>query len=207
MTVITVEAGVLDANLSNQSPFDSADELRLVERLRAQDQTALDTLYERYSKVVYAIALRIIGQAADAEDVVVDSFWQVWQQAASYDASRGQLRTWIVTIARSRALDRLRALRRSPLADAEEVDVAGREIVADDDPEQAAWLAQQSSIVRTALASLPREQREALELAYYHGLSQSEVAERLGEPLGTIKTRIRLGMMKLREQLQVLQGH
>jgi RNA polymerase sigma-70 factor (ECF subfamily) len=198
---------VLDANLSNQSPFDSADELRLVERLRAQDQTALDTLYERYSKVVYAIALRIIGQAADAEDVVVDSFWQVWQQAASYDASRGQLRTWIVTIARSRALDRLRALRRSPLADAEEVDVAGREVVADDDPEQAAWLAQQSSIVRTALASLPREQREALELAYYHGLSQSEVAERLGEPLGTIKTRIRLGMMKLREQLQVLQGH
>jgi RNA polymerase sigma-70 factor (ECF subfamily) len=198
---------VLDANLSNQSPFDAADELRLVERLRAQDQTALDMLYERYSKVVYAIALRIIGQTAEAEDVVVDSFWQVWQQAASYDASRGQLRTWIVTIARSRALDRLRALRRSPLADAEEVDVAGREIAADDDPEQAAWLSQQSAIVRTALASLPREQREALELAYYHGLSQSEVAERLGEPLGTIKTRIRLGMMKLREQLQVLQGH
>ena len=196
-----------EANLSNQAPFDLADELQLVERLRAQDQTALNTLYERYSKVVYAIALRIIGQAADAEDVVVDSFWQVWQQAASYDASRGQLRTWIVTIARSRALDRLRVLRRSPLADAEEVDVAGREMAGADDPEQTAWLSQQSSIVRTALASLPREQRQALELAYYHGLSQSEVAERLGEPLGTIKTRIRLGMMKLREQLQVLQGH
>jgi RNA polymerase sigma-70 factor (ECF subfamily) len=198
---------VQEANLSNQAPFDAADELQLVERLRAQDQTALDTLYERYSKIVYAIALRIIGQAADAEDVVVDSFWQVWQQAAAYDASRGQLRTWIVTIARSRALDRLRVLRRSPLADAEEVDVAGREVAADDDPEQSAWLSQQSSIVRAALASLPREQRQALELAYYHGLSQSEVAERLGEPLGTIKTRIRLGMMKLREQLQVLQGH
>lgn len=195
-----------EANLSNESPFDPVDELRLVERLRARDQMALDTLYERYSKVVYAIALRIIGQPADAEDVVVDSFWQVWQQAESYDPTRGQLRAWIVTIARSRALDRLRVLRRSPLAEAEEVNVAGREIVANDDPEQSAWLSQQSSIVRGALAALPHEQRQALELAYYHGLSQSEVAERLGEPLGTIKTRMRLGMMKLREQLQVLQG-
>lgn len=196
-----------DANLSNPSPFDSSDELALVERLRARDQAALDTLYERYSGVVHAVALRIIGQPADAEDVVVDSFWQVWQQAASYDASRGQLRTWIVTIARSRALDRLRVLRRSPLAEAEEVNVAGREVVGGDDPEQAAWLSQRSAIVRAAMAGLPREQRQALELAYYHGLSQSEVAERLGEPLGTIKTRIRLGMMKLREQLQSLQGH
>ena len=196
-----------DANLSNQSPFDPSDELQLVERLRARDQAALNTLYERYSGVVHAVALRIIGQPADAEDVVVDSFWQVWQQATSYDATRGQLRTWIVTIARSRALDRLRVLRRSPLAEAEEVNVAGREVVADDNPEQAAWLSQKSAIVRAAMAGLPREQRQALELAYYHGLSQSEVAERLGEPLGTIKTRIRLGMMKLREQLQSLQGH
>ena len=207
MTVITIEAGVLDATLSNQAPFDQSDELALVERLRARDQSALDTLYERYSKVVYAIALRVVGQPADAEDVVVDSFWQVWQQAANYDVSRGQLRTWIVTIARSRALDRLRVLRRSPLAEAEEVDMLGREVVADDDPEQAAWLSQKSYIVRSAMAALPREQRQALELAYYHGFSQSEVAQRLGEPLGTIKTRIRLGMMKLREQLQVLQGH
>lgn len=198
---------MLDANPSNQVPFDQADELALVERLRRQDQSALDALYERYSKVVYAIALRIVGQTADAEDVVVDCFWQVWQQAANYDVSRGQLRTWIVTIARSRALDRLRVLRRSPLAEAEEVETAGREVVADDDPEQSAWLAQKSSLVRAALAALPREQRQALELAYYYGLSQSEVAERLGEPLGTVKTRIRLGMMKLREQLQGLQGH
>lgn len=198
---------MLDTNPSNQAPFDPTDELQLVERLRAQDQTALDALYERYSRVVYAIALRIVGQATEAEDVVVDSFWQVWQQAATYDASRGQLRAWIVTIARSRALDRLRVLRRSPLADAEEVAVAGREAIADDDPEQAAWLSQKSAIVRTAMASLPREQRQALELAYYHGMSQSEIAERLGEPLGTIKTRVRLGMIKLREQLQALQGH
>ena len=196
-----------DANLSNQSPFDLSDEFKLVERLRARDQAALDTLYERYSSIVYAIALRIIGQPADAEDVVVDSFWQVWQQAENYDVSRGQLRSWIVTIARSRALDRLRMLRRSPLADAEEVNVAGREMMTDDNPEQAAWLSQKSALVRAAMASLPREQRQALELAYYQGFSQSEVAERLGEPLGTIKTRIRLGMMKLREQLQSLRGH
>lgn len=196
-----------NANQSNQSPFDPVDEQLLVKRLRARDQAALDELYERYSKVVYAIALRIVGQVSDAEDVVVDSFWQVWQQSENYDEARGQLRTWIVTIARSRALDRLRVIRRSPLSEAEEVDVAGREIATDDDPEQTAWLSQKSAIVRNAMAALPREQRQALELAYYFGLSQSEVAERLGEPLGTIKTRIRLGMMKLREQLQILQGH
>ena len=99
-----------DANLSNHPTFDPSDEVQLVERLRARDQAALDTLYERYSSIVHAVALRIIGQPADAEDVVVDSFWQVWQQAENYDASRGQLRTWIVTIARSRALDRWRTL-------------------------------------------------------------------------------------------------
>jgi RNA polymerase sigma-70 factor, ECF subfamily len=187
--------------------FDSADEIQLVERLRAGDQTALNIVYDRYSGVVYALALRIIGQTAEAEDVVVDSFWQVWQQAANYDAARGQLRTWIVTIARSRALDRLRALRRAPTVSAEENFDIGAEASTEDDPEQQTWLAEQSVIVRQALATLPREQREALALAYYCGLSQSEVAEHLGEPLGTIKTRIRLGMIKLREQLYSLRAH
>ena len=188
-----------------QPLFDPTGDQELIVRLRAQDQSALNLLYERYSGVVYALALRIIGQSADAEDIVVDSFWQVWQQAANYDVSRGQLRGWIVTIARSRALDRLRVIRRAPTVDSEEADNARRILASDDNPEQETWEAEQSSIVRAALAALPKEQREALELAYYQGLSQAEVAARLGEPLGTIKTRIRLGMMKLREQLSHLQ--
>lgn len=188
-----------------QPSFDPTGDQELIVRLRAQDQSALNLLYERYSGVVYALALRIIGQSADAEDIVVDSFWQVWQQAANYDVSRGQLRSWIVTIARSRALDRLRVIRRTPTVDSEEADNARRVLASDDNPEQETWQAEQSAIVSAALAALPKEQREALELAYYQGLSQSEVAARLGEPLGTIKTRIRLGMMKLREQLSHLQ--
>ena len=188
-----------------QPSFDPTGDQELIVRLRAQDQSALNVLYDRYSGVVYALALRIIGQSADAEDIVVDSFWQVWQQAANYDVSRGQLRGWIVTIARSRALDRLRVIRRAPTVDSEEADNARRILASDDNPEQETWEAEQSAIVGAALAALPKEQREALELAYYQGLSQSEVAARLGEPLGTIKTRIRLGMMKLREQLSHLQ--
>lgn len=195
-----------DAIISNQSPFDSSDEIQLVARLRARDQAALNALYERYSNVVYAIAVRILGPAADAEDVVVDCFWQVWQQADNYDTSRGQLRTWIVTIARSRALDRLRAVRRAPVVSVDDEATFVAAAQAADNPEQEALLGQQAALVRQALGALPREQREALALAYYRGLSQSEIAAQLGEPLGTIKTRIRLGMMKLREQLQVLQA-
>lgn len=197
-----------DANTSKQSPFDTPDDERhLVERLRARDQVAMRVIYERYSNVVYAIAIRIMGQTAEAEDVVIDSFWQVWQQAESYDTSRGQLRTWIVTIARSRALDRLRALRRAPTVSVDDEAIFVAEAKSADNPEQEAWVGEQAALVRQALATLPREQREALAFAYYRGLSQTEIAEQLGEPLGTIKTRIRLGMMKLREQLQALQAH
>ncbi len=192
---------------TNLSPFDPTDERQLIERLRAHDQVAMNTIYARYSNVVYAVAVRIIGQTAEAEDIVVDSFWQVWQQAGSYDASRGQLRTWIVTIARSRALDRLRAIRRTPTVSSDDDLISLPDARATDNPEQDALVAEQSALIYQALATLPREQREALALAYYRGLSQSEIAEQLGEPLGTIKTRIRLGMMKLREQLQALQGH
>ena len=173
---------------------------------RARDQVAMNTLYERYSNVVYAVAVRIIGQTADAEDVVVDSFWQVWQQAGSYDASRGQLRAWIVTIARSRALDRLRALRRTPTVSSDDDLINLPDARATDNPEQDALGAEQSALIHQALATLPREQREALALAYYRGLSQAEIAEQLGQPLGTIKTRIRLGMMKLRDALTPLLG-
>jgi RNA polymerase sigma-70 factor (ECF subfamily) len=192
---------VKDARSPSNLQLGPGDEQALMARLLARDQTALGALYDRYARVVYALALRITGSTAEAEDVVVDSFWQVWQQADRYDASRGQLGAWIFTIARSRALDRLRAMRRAPLARPDEQADAARRAAASDNPEENLWLTEQSALVRAALAELTPAQRAAIELAYYHGLSHAEIAERLGEPLGTVKTRIRLGLMKMRESL------
>jgi RNA polymerase sigma-70 factor (ECF subfamily) len=160
-------------------------------------------LYDRYAGVVYALAYRVTGSTLEAEDVVVDTFWQIWQQADRYDRTRGQLGGWIFTIARSRALDRLRSMRRSPLAepDARAEAEAAQRAADSDSPEQNLWIAEQSALVRAALAELTPVQRQAIELAYYHGLSHMEISERLGEPLGTIKTRIRLGLIKMREHL------
>jgi RNA polymerase sigma-70 factor (ECF subfamily) len=174
-----------------------------VQRLLARDQTALGALYDRYAGIVYALALRITGSTAEAEEVVVDTFWQVWQQADRYDRARGQLGAWIFTIARSRALDRLRARRRSPLTESDEQAeaAAAQRASAADNPERDLWRAEQSAIVRAALAELTAAQREVIELAYYHGLSHAEIAARLGEPLGTVKTRIRLGLAKMREKM------
>lgn len=182
---------------------DAPDERELVEKLISRDQAALSSLYDRYGRVVYAVALKIMGNPSEAEDVVIDTFWQIWQQAARFDLARGSFGAWLFTIARSRALDRLRALRHSPLAAADEPHDAAlaREAGAADNPEQDLWLAERSALVRAALGELSPAQREAIELAYYRGLSHSEIASRLGEPLGTVKTRIRLGLAKLREKI------
>ncbi|HEY8309621.1 MAG TPA: sigma-70 family RNA polymerase sigma factor, partial [Gemmatimonadaceae bacterium] len=139
--------------------------------------------------------------ADGAEDVVEETFWQIWQRASSYDTSRGTVRAWILTIGRSRALDRLRSRKRS-----REDIAADLSLVRDprSDPSQEVEGAERRQLVYSALNELPEDQRRALELAYFGGLSQSEIAESLGEPLGTIKTRMRLGMQKLRDRLIVL---
>jgi RNA polymerase sigma-70 factor (ECF subfamily) len=194
---------VKDARPLSHPRFDRSDERALAERLVARDQTALAALYDRYSAVVYALALRITGSSVEAEEVVIDSFWQVWQQADRYDQTRGQLGAWIFTIARSRALDRVRAQRRSLLVapDEQAEAEAARQAAANENPERALWLSEQAALVREALAELSPEQRKAIELAYYHGLSHTEIAELLGEPLGTVKTRIRLGLLKMRQSI------
>jgi RNA polymerase sigma-70 factor (ECF subfamily) len=154
------------------------------------DAEALGRFYELHARLVNGLALRILGNTADAEDVVQEVFLQVWNQAARFDARRGSVGAWLCAIARSRALDRLR---RRP---------ARRE-----EPEGAAppaWTSPRNDealAVRRALDRLSRDQRVALELAYYEGLSHSEIAARLDEPLGTVKTRIRTAMMRLREVL------
>lgn len=173
-------------------------EVDLLRRISQGDESALGALYDRFGATVYALALRIVGQQVDAEEVAMEAFAQVWRDAGKFDASRGSVAAWLCVIARSRALDLIRShSRRQRLNESvsrEPVEASmGATDVLDEERRQA---------VSTALAELPEAQREAIELAYYKGLSQSEIAERLQQPLGTIKTRMRAGMLKLKETLR-----
>ena len=173
----------------------------LIRRIAVGDQAAMAALYDATSRLVYSLILRILGDPSTAEEVLLDTYTQVWRQAANYDSERGTPLAWLMTIGRSRALDRLRAgwqehQRREPL------DAANSATSQTANPEEATANDERRRIVGTALTSLAPEQREVIELAYYSGLSHSEIALRVGLPLGTVKTRIRLGMNKLREQLR-----
>ena len=163
------------------------------------DESAFASLYDRYSPILFGLLLRILRDRPEAEDCLQEVFLQIWQRAPSFDPARGRAFTWLVTLARSRAIDRLRSAgartRTEQAAFAEQVDT-----VADADAE--AFRSEQGAFVRGALAEIPEEQRRALLLAYFEGLSQSEIAARLGQPLGTVKTRMRTGMMRLRELLR-----
>jgi RNA polymerase sigma-70 factor (ECF subfamily) len=181
------------------------DDVAIMRRMAQGDDRALGSLYDHWHSLVYAVVLRIVRQQKDVEDVVEETFWQAWRQAGRYDPSRGSVATWLLTIARSRALDRVRALKRlrEESLESERAEEVAQQ-VSDSDPGRDAEAAERRKIVVSALAQLPTEQREALVLGYFGGLSQSEIAEQTGQPLGTIKTRIRLAMQKLRSSLQIL---
>ena len=185
---------------------ESEDEA-LVRRMAAGEDQALGVLYDRWHSVVHGVVSRMLRQADDVEDVVEETFWQAWRQASRFDRTRGAVQTWLLTIARSRALDRVRALRRrreEPLeGDDGQVVV---QLATEGNPELDVEASERRRLVVAALSGLPVEQREALELGYFGGLSQSEIAERTGQPLGTVKTRMRLALQKLRSQLQVLRS-
>jgi RNA polymerase sigma-70 factor, ECF subfamily len=181
------------------------DLISLVELVATGDQSALATLYDATNRLIYSLILRVLGDVSSAEEVLIDVYTQVWRQAASYDANRGAPLAWMATIARSRAIDRLRSgwqdqRRKEPL------DILGDAPTNAASPEEMAAISERQSLVREALNLLTPEQREVIELAYYSGLSHSEIAEKLKQPLGTVKTRTRLGMMKLREALTPLLG-
>ena len=183
----------------------AGEDALLLQRMAQGDEKALGEFYDRWQPLVHAVVLRVLRQADDVADVVEEAFWQAWQQANRYEASRGAVQTWLLTIARSRALDRVRSVKRmreEPLVkDSGEMVL---EQATETDPSMDAESSERRAIVIKALSELPAEQREALELGYFGGLSQSEIAERLHQPLGTIKTRMRLAMQKLRDRLQSL---
>jgi RNA polymerase sigma-70 factor, ECF subfamily len=188
-------------------------DVALVRRMQAGDERALSEFYARWFPVVNSLISRMLKSADDVEDVVEETFWQVWRQANRFAEGRGSVQTWLLTIARSRTLDRLRALRRlrEDSIDDRGTDSERGPSAADSsfispasDPSMHTEHQERRTLVLAALADLPGEQREALELGYFGGLSQSEIAERTGQPLGTIKTRMRLAIMKLRDRLSVL---
>ena len=164
------------------------------------DEQALAVIYDRYRLILFGLILRILHDRQEAEDVLQETFLQVWRRARDFDATRGRAFTWLVTIGRSRALDRLRALG-SRARTAEEMAAHSAQDQAGDAAEEAAR-SEQGKIVRQALEELPEEQKRTLFLAYFEGLTQSEIAVRLGDPLGTVKTRMRAALMKLREVLR-----
>jgi RNA polymerase sigma-70 factor, ECF subfamily len=167
--------------------------------IRGRDPESLGRLYDESSRFVYGLALRILNDAADAEEVILDVFQQVWSLAEAYDASRGTIWSWLAVMTRNRAIDRFRqaSTRRSREVPIEiEHEPAAAEV-----PERLSMLQEERKLVRNALESLNREQRVAIELAFLRGLSHAEVAKHLGAPLGTIKTRIRVGLRRLRDAM------
>jgi RNA polymerase sigma-70 factor (ECF subfamily) len=169
--------------------------------MAAADAAAFASFYDRYAPLAYGLILRIVGEPADAADVLQDVFWEAWQTAVGYDPARGTPEAWILVRARARAIDRVRAVRRRSRTFVEPVDEAtdpAAAVPGADVAEQAAA----RTTVAGALGALTDVQREVIELAYWEGLTQSEIADRLKQPLGTVKTRMRLGLDRLREVLR-----
>jgi RNA polymerase sigma-70 factor, ECF subfamily len=179
------------------------DSALLAEMARG-DERAAAVLYDRHSAVVYGLALRIVGEPADAEDVSLDAFTQLWRRASDFDVARGTVRGWLTTITRTRALDVVRARKRRERLSLAVLATAVNEVAMGSAPHGADLTvveSEQAAVVTSALGLLPEPQRRAIELAFFEGLTHPEVAERLREPLGTVKTRIRLGMNRLRDVL------
>ena len=179
-----------------QNREDTRADIRLIERIVARDQAAVGELYDRHSRLLFGLILRIIRDRGEAEEILQEVFVLVWTRAETYNVSIGPPAAWLVRVARNRAIDRLRAnnVRLRAVESAPEPEPAAS-------PESRASLSEQQRAVARALESLPPDQRLLIEQAYFLGLTQSELAERFKLPLGTVKTRIRTGMLALREHL------
>ncbi len=181
---------------------DRAIELDLLARVAQRERAAFEQLYDRYKNILYATAMKFLKEDADAQDVVQDVFIQIWDKAKLYDPAKGKPLTWALTLTRNRSIDRIRAIqRRSRLRDD-----FGKETVVDESAGMREALSgvdagEKNQILREAVGRLSPEQRKVIEMAFFRGFTQSEIADRLGEPLGTVKARARRGLMKLKELL------
>lgn len=179
---------------------EAAGATHLLQKVARQDREAFSQLYDRCSSLVFTLAMRMLRERSDAEDLLQDVFVQVWRQAANYDEARGSLEAWIINIARSRAIDKLRSTRRREQSFVLTDDPSLAE--SSDNVEASVTDSEVRMTMSSALANLPESQRKLLEMAYFEGLTQTEIAERLAEPLGTVKTRMRAGIQRLRDMLK-----
>ncbi|MEX2235937.1 MAG: sigma-70 family RNA polymerase sigma factor [Dehalococcoidia bacterium] len=188
--------------------YAAASDDELMNGMRDRDITAFETLYKRYADLVFSACLRVLSDPAMAEDMAQEIFIRVWRKPESFDPERGKFVTWLLSVSRNRAVDEIRSRgrrRKHELGNVVDVEErpSGKER---DDPLFNAQLADERETILKALATLPLEQRQAIEFAYFKGLTQQEIASGLNQPLGTIKTRIRLGMQKLKKYMQELEA-
>jgi len=204
-TIHSDGANVVPIQNNTQYPAssDSSSDNALITRVAQGDEQALAILYDRYAATVVGIALKIVQQREIAEDVAQEAFWRVWQRAKTFDGARGNFAPWLFGITRNLSIDELRRRGARPQTVYDDPDRPWMADLPDEktNVEGTVWLAEQRQAVRLALRELSPEQREALELAYFSGLTQREIADKLGNPLGTIKTRVRLGLLRLRDLL------
>ena len=180
---------------SNSETATGSEDTALLSRVGQGDESAMETVFRRYSSAVYSVALRILHDSGQAEDVMQEIFLQLWRKPAAFVQGRGPLGAWLVVVTRNRAID---LLRRRKLTDSVDDVVLASPINVADDAERNAMMEK----VRAVLVNLPQEQRKSLELAYFEGLSHTEIASRTGDPLGTVKTRIRQALITLRKAFQ-----
>ena len=191
--------------VSEPVPLEQTDQdVELLRRVANQDRAAFAEFYDRHSTLVFSVACKILNDQTDAEDVVQETFFQIWEKAVKFDPKLGKAASWAATMARNKAVDRIRSTqRRTRLAEA-----AGAEMVIANECDATVNAAvhghDKAQLIQTAIVTLPVDQRQAIELAYFSGLTQNEISEKLKQPLGTIKARIRRGLLKLRDQLEGL---
>ncbi|HLC29077.1 MAG TPA: sigma-70 family RNA polymerase sigma factor [Dehalococcoidia bacterium] len=187
----------------DETAYTGLDDEELMQRLVYRDLRAFRALFDRYGNLVYSAALRVVRDAQIAEDMVQEIFLRIWRKPESYVAQRGRFVTWLTSVTRNRAVDEIRSRGRRFRHETASPEEQERELPAPDtnDPALTVELADQRRLILAALAQIPQEQRQIIELAYFGGFTQQEIAQRLSQPLGTVKTRIRLGMQKLRVAL------
>lgn len=187
--------------------MDISDEV-LMSRVTDGDSHALEALYDRYAPIVLGVLTKILHERGAAEEALQETFWRVWTKAESFDEARGAFRPWLFSVARRLAIDDLRRQKIRPQAASDEGEVYQFELTPDPEPrvEDIAGQAVEWERVSRAMDVLPAEQRQVLEMAYFEGLTRQEIADRTGQPLGTVHTRARLGLQRLRDALQVVQS-
>ena len=179
----------------------------LMARIAARDAAAMAELYDRYARPVYSYLNRVCGDPQTAEELLQEVFFRTWQQAATFDGSRGAFVSWVMSIAHNMAIDEVRRVGRRPRPGTDDPErVLSQVVDRDTPPEEMAWLGDLRHRMRDAVDRIPPAQRDVIELAYFSGLTQREISQRLGIPMGTVKTRTRLGLLKLRDQLEPTLG-